>query len=211
LTLEQQQGLRTASRLAADTLERAIESVHVGQSLDEIDKIVFKNITENDGYPSGIDFMHFPKSVCLSVNDVVSHGVPNDYKLQAGDYLNIDVVCYKDGCHGDNSAMVFLETDEVKVDEDIHKLARVTRESMFVAINECKPGMKFNRIGELITEYAHGHGYFVNEEFGGHGIGDHLHMPPLVHHNLTPHQCKEEMLPGMAFTIEPILMLSDQF
>ena len=80
-------------------------------SLDELDNIVNNFIISEDAYPSAIDFMHFPKSVCLSVNDVVSHGVPNSYVLQAGDYLNIDVVCFKSGHHGDNSAMVMLETD----------------------------------------------------------------------------------------------------
>lgn len=95
-------------------------------------------------YPSAIDFMHFPKSVCLSVNDVVSHGVPNSYVLQAGDYLNIDVVCYKEGHHGDNSAMVMLETDEVKVPDEIKRLSKVTREAMYVAIESCKPGLRYN-------------------------------------------------------------------
>ncbi len=79
--------------------------------------------------------MHFPKSVCLSVNDVVSHGVPTNYVLQAGDYLNIDVVCFKEGHHGDNSAMVMLEDDLTKVHPDIHRLSQVTRESMYAAIN----------------------------------------------------------------------------
>jgi len=84
--------------------------------------------------------MHFPKSVCLSVNDVVSHGVPNNYILQPGDYLNIDVVCFKEGHHGDNSAMVFLENEDEKVHQDIKRLSTVTRESMYAAINECRPG-----------------------------------------------------------------------
>ena len=155
--------------------------------------------------------MHFPKSVCLSVNDVVTHGVPTDYCLKAGDYLNIDVVCYKDGCHGDNSAMVFIEDEHTNVHPEIKKLSEVTRKAMYLAINECRPGMRFNLVGELITEYAREHGYFVNEDFGGHGIGPHLHMPPLVHHNVVPYACKEEMRPGMAFTIEPILMTSGNF
>ena len=143
----------------------------VGMSLDEIDKIVHDYIIADGAYPSAIDFMHFPKSVCLSVNDVVSHGVPNSYVLKAGDYLNIDVVCFKDGFHGDNSAMVFLEDEKTEVNGDIKRLASVTRESMFVAIEHCKPGTKFSKIGEVIQDYAEGHGYKVNEEFGGHGIG----------------------------------------
>ena len=82
---------------------------------------------------------------------------------------------------------------------------------MYTAIEACKPGMKFSQVGELISDYAESFGYFVNEEFGGHGIAHHLHMAPLVHHNRTPLACKEEMRPGMAFTIEPILMKDEIF
>ena len=109
LNKEQIKGLRAASRLAADTLKNAMDKAEVGMSLDELDKIVHDFIVKDGSYPSAIDFMHFPKSVCLSVNDVVSHGVPNTYVLKAGDYLNIDVVCFKNGCHGDTSVMALLD------------------------------------------------------------------------------------------------------
>ena len=154
--------LRIAANLAARTLKHAMDNTKVGMSLDAIDKIVHDYIIADGAYPSAIDFMHFPKSVCLSVNDVVSHGVPNNYVLQAGDYLNIDVVCFKEGFHGDNSAMVFLEDEKTEVHPDIKRLAKVTRESMFVAIEQCKPGVKYSKIGETIEDYAHGHGYTVN-------------------------------------------------
>jgi methionyl aminopeptidase len=85
-----------------------LDNTKIGMSLDDIDKIVHDYIVENEGYPSAIDFHRFPKSVCTSVNDVVSHGVPNNYILKNGDYLNIDVVCYLNGHHGDNSGMVLL-------------------------------------------------------------------------------------------------------
>jgi methionyl aminopeptidase len=139
-----------------------MKEARIGMSLDQLDRIVHDFIISKDAYPSGIDFMHFPKSVCLSVNDVVSHGVPNTYEIKAGDYLNIDVVCYKEGHHGDNSAMIFMENEDVKVAPEIHRLSQVTRESMYAAINECKPGQSFKMISEIITDYADQHGYFVN-------------------------------------------------
>jgi methionyl aminopeptidase len=114
--------------------------------LDDIDKIVHDFIVAQEAYPSAIDFMHFPKSLCTSVNDVVAHGVPNDYVLQDGDYINLDVVCYKEGHHGDNSGMVMLGN----VHPDIQKLSRVTREAMYAAIDICGPGVTFNKIGETI-------------------------------------------------------------
>ena len=77
-------------------------------TLDDVDKLVHDFIVADDAYPSAIGFMGFQKSVCTSVNDVVCHGVPNTYQLKDGDYLNVDVVCYKDGHHGDNSAMIMI-------------------------------------------------------------------------------------------------------
>jgi len=180
-----------------------MELTKEGMSLDDIDKIVHDYIVADDAYPSAIDFMHFPKSVCTTVNDQVSHGVPNSYVLKDGDTVNIDIVCYKDGHHGDNSGMVMIGD----VHPEIRKLSEVTRQSMFLAIEMCKPGVKYSQIGTTITDYAHAHGYEVNEEFGGHGIAHHLHMPPLVHHHKAFNACHDVMQPGMAFTIEPILMM----
>lgn len=96
-------------------------------TLDDIDEMVHNFIVSQDAYPSAIDFMRFPKSVCTSVNDVVAHGVPNSYVLQDGDYLNIDVVCYKDGFHGDNSGMVLLGN----VHPDVQKLVRPHADLLF--------------------------------------------------------------------------------
>ena len=100
--------MRRAANLGARTLHQAITNTKQGMTLDDIDAIVHDFIVENDGYPSAIGFHHFAKSVCTSVNDVVSHGVPNSYRLEDGDFVNIDVVCYLDGHHGDNSAMVMI-------------------------------------------------------------------------------------------------------
>jgi len=78
--------------------------------------------------------------------------------------------------------MIMIETDEVKVSPDIKLLAETTRKAMYLAIEQCRPGTKYNVIGRTIEEYARANGYYVNEEFGGHGIAHNLHMPPLIHH-----------------------------
>ena len=77
-------------------------------TLDDIDELVHEHIISLDAYPSAIDFHHFPKSVCTSVNEVVCHGVPCSKKLESGDYVNIDITCYFNGHHGDNSGMVLI-------------------------------------------------------------------------------------------------------
>ncbi|CDW77276.1 methionine aminopeptidase [Stylonychia lemnae] len=204
---DQQEGLRKASQIAAKTLKTALDNTKIGMSLDDVDEIVHESILSMGAYPSAIDYMHFPKSVCTSVNEVVAHGIPNDYVLKDGDYLNIDVVCYFDGHHGDNSGMVMLGN----VHPDIQKLSQVTRESMYAAIEIVKPGATFDQIGKTIEEYADKYGYAVNAEFGGHGIAHHMHMPPMVYHNKTRSSSKQVMKPGMAFTIEPILMMKKNF
>lgn len=91
------------------------------------------------------------------------------------------MVCYKEGHHGDNSGMVLLGN----VHPDIQKLSKVTREAMYSAIDIVKPGTPFAKVGETIQEYAHGHGFAVNEDFGGHGIAHHMHMAPMVYHHKT--------------------------
>ena len=82
---------------------------------------------------------------------------------------------------------------------------------MYKAIEICKPGTRFDEIGATIEDYAHENGYAVNHEFGGHGVGHQLHMAPLVHHYREKSSSTEEMRPGMAFTIEPILMMSGRY
>jgi len=175
----------------------------VGKSLNEIDQIVHDYIIKEGGYPSALDFNNFPKSCCLSVNDVTAHGVPNSYELQEGDWLNIDVTAFKDGFHGDTSAMIMIGD----VDDKIQTLSQVAREATFAAISVCKPGTKFNQLAKTVQEYARDHGFHVCPRFGGHGIGDHLHMAPFIHYTQTRRACKEEMRPGMAFTVEPVIMM----
>lgn len=90
---------------------------------DDIDEIVHEHILSHGAYPSAIDFHGFPKSLCTTVNDVVAHGVPDGYKLRNGDFINCDIVCFKDGFHGDNSAMVMIG----EVHEEVRKLVRGER------------------------------------------------------------------------------------
>ena len=91
--------------MVSTTLKKAAESVRVGMTTEDIDKIVHDSIIEQGAYPSPIGFMGFPKSVCTSVNEVCCHGIPDGRVLEDGDSLNIDVTCYIDGVHGDNSMM----------------------------------------------------------------------------------------------------------
>ena len=104
--------MRRCAKLAASTLKQAVEAARVGVTTDEIDALVHDFIISHGAYPSPIDYLHFPKSVCTSVNEVICHGIPDKRPLQLGDYLNIDVTCFLDGFQGDNSAMALVGGEE---------------------------------------------------------------------------------------------------
>lgn len=149
--------LRRSAQLAASALSEGMKAATYGNTTDDIDKAVHEHIIAHDAYPTPIDYLHFPKSVCTSVNEVLCHGIPDSRPLIEGDYCNIDVTCYLDGYHGDTSAMVMIGD----VHPDIKNLIRVTREAMFKAIEICKPGVRYDKIGEVIHEHATKHGYVV--------------------------------------------------
>jgi methionyl aminopeptidase len=192
---------KKAAKIAAGAVERAVAVVKEGITTDDIDKVVHDYIVSQGAYPSAINYMGFPKSVCTSVNEVACHGIPNSRKLVKGDFLNIDVTAHYGGYHGDTSAMATVG----EIHEDIKELIDVTRLSMFKAISICKPGERIANIGKLIQEYVESKGFTVCKEFCGHGVGNYMHMLPLVSHHKNDSEYIME--PGMAFTIEPIVMI----
>lgn len=123
----------------------------IGITTDELDTIVHDYIISQGAYPAAIYYMGFPKSVCSSVNEVVCHGVPDLRPLQDGDWINLDVTTYIDGVFGDTSAMALAGTSHPP--ELLH-LINVTKEALELGISLCKPGVRVNKIGEAIEDYA---------------------------------------------------------
>eukprot|EP01016_Furgasonia_blochmanni_P027491 TRINITY_DN2897_c0_g3_i4.p1 TRINITY_DN2897_c0_g3~~TRINITY_DN2897_c0_g3_i4.p1 ORF type:complete len:222 (-),score=41.83 TRINITY_DN2897_c0_g3_i4:165-830(-) len=168
---------------------------------DELDKAVHDFIISNGGYPTPLGFMHFPKSVCTSVNEVLCHGIPDLRPLEKGDYINIDVTCFIEGYHGDTSVMALIGD----VHPEIRRLIDATQRAVYESIKICKPGVPFNKIGDICERVARDEGFTVCPLFNGHGIGKLLHLPP----SIIPVKNKYPgvMEPGNAFTIEPIFMM----
>jgi methionyl aminopeptidase len=108
---------------------------------------------------------------------VVVHGIPSTRPLNDGDTLNVDVSIFYDGYHGDNNLMIEIG----KFHPDIKRLINITRKAVYEAIKICRPGEKINRIGQVIEEVASSNGVYICELFNGHGIGQQLHMPPVIH------------------------------
>jgi methionyl aminopeptidase len=161
---------------------------------------VHNETIKRNAYPSPLNYRHFPKSVCTSVNEVICHGIPDRRKLQEGEIINIDVTLYYDGFHGDVN-----ETYPVgKVDEESEKLLRVARLCLDEAIKVCKPGALFRDIGKTVEPIARSNGCSTVRTYTGHGINDLFHCAPNV-----PHYAKNKavgtMKAGMVFTIEPMI------
>jgi methionyl aminopeptidase len=169
---------------------------------DELDAVGHDFLVERDAYPSTLGYRGFPKSLCTSLNEVICHGIPDSTVIQDGDIVNIDITAYLDGVHGDTNA-TFLAGN---VDEESRLLVDRTREATMRAIRAVAPGRPLNVVGRVIESYARRFGYGVVRDFTGHGIGTTFHSGLVVPHYDDP-QLDVVMLPGMTFTIEPMITL----
>lgn len=150
----------------------------VNMTTNDIDEFVHKSIINKGAYPSPLNYRHFPKSVCTSVNNIACHGIPDDRPLQDGDIINIDITVYLNGYHGDCSRTFLIGN----VDEKGRELVKVTEECLMAGIKECRNGIPFAQIGKVIERLSKERGYQVVPAFCGHGIGTYFHGPPEIMH-----------------------------
>jgi len=200
-TTAQIAAMREACALAREVLEVAGHAVHPGVSTDEIDCIAHDFIISRGAYPSPLGYAGYPKSISTSVNDIVAHGIPDDRPLQDGDILNIDVTVFIGGYHGDTSSMFLVG----KPDKSALQLCRNAKRATSAGIEVCGPGVDFRAIGEKIEDVADSSCCHVSPQFFGHGIGSYFHGAP----EIIPYENdfdQGEMMPGMVFTVEPILV-----
>ena len=200
ISLDQIERMRKAGMIAREVLDTVLARVRPGISTDELDRIAHSRTIELGAYPSPLNYMGFPKSICTSVNEVVVHGIPDSRELVEGDIINCDVTVYAYGMHGDCSETVFVG----EVDEDSKKLVQVTWECLMKAIDVVRPGQHINEIGRVVENLAGQNGFSIVREFTGHGIGESFHMAPYIAHFFEPRNSTvfEE---GMTFTIEPMI------
>jgi methionyl aminopeptidase len=194
--------MRLAGRLAAQALREVGRHVAPGVTTDELDRVGHEFLCDHDAYPSTLGYRHFPKSLCTSVNEVICHGIPDSRPIEDGDIVNVDITAYLDGVHGDTNA-TFLTAG---VPEETRLLVERTEEALRRAIRAVKPGRRVNVVGRVIQSYAARFGYGVVREFTGHGIGTAFHSGLVVPHYDDPHY-DDLIVPGMTFTIEPMLCL----
>ena len=192
--------MREASRIAANALEAAGAAVAPGVTTDEIDRIAHEYMLDHGAYPSTLGYRGYTKSCCVSLNEIVCHGIPDTTVIKDGDICNIDVTAYKDGVHGDTNA-TFLAGD---VAEENRLLVERTREATMRGIRAAKPGRQINVIGRVIESYAKRFGYNVVTDFTGHGVGTTFHNGLVVLH-YDSDAYTDVLEPGMTLTVEPMI------
>ncbi|WP_298581660.1 type I methionyl aminopeptidase [uncultured Luteimonas sp.] len=200
--------MRVAGRLAAEVLQVVAAHVKPGVSTDELDRICHDHIVNvQKATPANLGYKGYPKTTCISANNVICHGIPNEAKvLKDGDIINIDVTVIKDGWHGDTSRMYYVGTPSVMA----RRLVETTREALFRGIRAVRPGATLGDIGHAIQEYAEGQRFSVVREYCGHGIGKVYHEDPQVLHYGRPGE-GVVLQPGMTFTIEPMINEGTRF
>jgi methionyl aminopeptidase len=195
------EGMRRAGRIAAETLDFIAPYVQPGVSTAELDRLLEQFMRDAGTVPATIGYKGYRHASCISVNHVVTHGIPADDKiLREGDILNIDVTPLVDGWHGDTSRMYWAAEPPIKA----RRLVDATYEAMMAGIAAVKPGAHLGDIGHAIEAVARRERFSVVEDFCGHGVGKVFHDAPLVLH-YGKRGTGVTLEPGMIFTIEPML------
>lgn len=196
--------MRVACRLATDVLLMIEPYVRAGITTGELDKICHDYIVNvQRAIPAPLYYRGFPCSICTSVNHQVCHGIPGDRVLKNGDIINIDITVIKNGWHGDTSKMFFVGVPNVAA----RRIVRICYESLYAGISTIRPGNCLRDVGCAIQQYAEHQGCSVVREYCGHGIGREFHEEPQVLHYVEPGKGEEVFVPGMTFTLEPMINL----
>ncbi len=193
--------MREACRISANALKLGGEAVEPGVSTLEIDRVIRKYIEAQGATPNFLGYGGFPASACISVNNVVIHGIPHkNQKLREGDIVSIDTGAFFEGFNGDNAATFACGN----VSKEAQALMDATRESLYEGIAQAKPGNRVGDIGSAVQRYVEARGYSVVRDFVGHGVGAKLHEDPSVPNYGTPGR-GVRLLPGMTIAIEPMV------
>ena len=193
--------IREAGEFNAQVMDFIRPYIRPGVSTDEIDRLVHEHTLDRGGKPACLGYHGYPKSTCVSVNDVVCHGIPNAYELQEGDIVNVDVTTIVNGWLGDQSE-TFLVGD---VGDVARRVTQCAFDGLFLAIRALRPGCRVAEIGRAITNHAHKQNFGVVREYVGHGIGRRFHQEPSIPHYPTRQSYIDRLPPGICFTVEPMI------
>ncbi|WP_373073671.1 type I methionyl aminopeptidase [Sulfurimonas sp.] len=199
--------LRAANKIVAGALELLRENTKAGVSLKELDAMAEDYILSQGAKPSFKGLYGFPSSVCTSLNQVIIHGIPNDYKLQEGDIIGYDIGTELDGWFGDAAITVGVG----EISEADKKLIACAEESLYEAIESIKEGMRFKELSQVLENSIRSRGFVPLYDFCGHGIGKKPHEEPEIPNYLEHGNAKSgpKIKNGMVFCIEPMICQKD--
>ena len=194
--------LRVVGDLVARCFDYITPYIRAGISTGEIDRLVAEFLKANGARSSDLGYQGYPKSICTSVNDVIVHGIPNDNEiLKDGDIINVDLTAEFKGFHGDASRMFMIGN----VSPQARELVQTCQDALNAAIAVCAPGVPLSEIGKTIEAVVKPHGFSISRDFVGHGIGKVMHDDPQIFHFYDKMWDKVKMVPGLVFTIEPMI------
>ncbi len=196
------EGMRASGKITRDILDMLTDEIKEGVSTQKIDDLVREYTYDHNAIPATLNYKGFPKSCCTSINECVCHGIPDSNRiLKDGDIINVDVTTILNGYYADSSRMYSVGT----LSENAANIVRVAKECLDIGIEQVKPYSRLNNIGDAIEEHAKKHGYSVVRDLCGHGVGKEFHEEPEILHYAQPNRKGILLVPGMTFTIEPML------
>ena len=197
--------LRAANQIVARTLAEVAKVIAPGVTTLKLDTIAEEYIRSQGAVPGFKGYGGFPGTLCVSVNENVVHGIPSNYALREGDIVSVDCGAVKDGYNGDSTYTFCVG----EVDEEVKRLLRTTKESLYIGIEHAVEGNRIGDIGHAIQEYCEKRGYGVVREMCGHGVGRKLHEDPDV-----PNYGRKGTGPliknGMVIAIEPMINMGSK-
>jgi len=198
---DERESMRSACQFNAQLMDHVRQFVGPDTTTGTIDKIVVE-YTQDHGHRSAtLGYHNFPKSCCVSVNDVICHGVPDKYKLKPGDIVNVDLTTIVDGWFGDQSETFLIG----ECSEQAIAVTQAAHDCLYLGIEATSPDGRVADIGRAIVAEAHARGFSVVREFVGHGVGRKFHQDPSIPHYPNRHAYLDRLLPGMCFTVEPMI------
>lgn len=189
-----------ANRIVHQVLDAVGERMVPGVKTRELDRLAERTIRDAGGVPAFLHYRGYPATLCISVNDVVVHGIPGDWEIREGDIVGVDCGVFYKGYCGD-AARTFAVGD---ISAEAKRLLRVTEEALRLAVAQVRPGGRVQDIGWAVQRHAESHGYSVVREFTGHGVGTSMHEDPQVPNFGFPGK-GPKLKPGMVLAIEPMI------
>lgn len=192
--------MRKACKITAAARALAGEMVRPGVTTGEIDKAVHDFIVSQGAKPSFLHYQGYPGSACISVNEVVIHGIPGGRVLKEGDIVSVDVGAFWQGFHGDCAATFACGT----ISQEAQRLIDVTKQSFFEGIRFARQGYRVSDISHAVQTYVEANGFSVVRAFVGHGVGEHLHEEPSVPNYGAPGK-GPRLVKNMTIAVEPMV------